>query len=108
MEELIRVYCCELELHLPMNKVLHDFDRANNPGVCTKNIYLSVITALPEGYSAIDKALACHTGSRGSNPEMTKVYSAPILFGTPAMCTLSISHNACHHMLQHEYLSRGR
>ena len=42
---------------------------------------------MPEGHSAMDKALACHTGGWGSNPDMTKVYS--ILSGTPAMCTLS-------------------
>ena len=32
----------------------------------------------------------------------TQVYSAPILSGTPAMCTLSLSHNACRHVLLHE------
>ena len=44
---------------------------------------------LPEGHSAMDKALGWHTGFRGSNPHTTRVYSAPILSGTPAMCTLS-------------------
>ena len=52
----------------------------------------------------MDKALACHTGSRGSNPDMTKVESAPILSGTSAMCTFSLtmpvvkcfSVNTCH------------
>ena len=39
----------------------------------------------PVGESAIDKALAWHTGGQGSNPDMTKVYSAPILTGTPAI-----------------------
>ena len=53
----------------------------------------------------MDKALACHTGGWGSNLDMTKVYSAPILLGPPAMGTLS--HNACRHELQHEYLLQG-
>ena len=40
----------------------------------------------------MDKALAWHTGGWGSIPDMTKVYySAPILSGTPAMCTLFFS-----------------
>ena len=38
---------------------------------------------LPEGHSAMDKALAWHTGSRGLNPDMTKGFSALILLGTP-------------------------
>ena len=50
------------------------------------------------------KALACHTVGQDSNPDTTKVYSAPILSGTPAMCTLSLtmpvvtcsSVNTCH------------
>ena len=64
----------------------------------------------PEGHSAMDKALPWHTGGRGSNSDTTKVYSAPTLSGTHAMCTLSLSHthNACHHMLQREFLSRRR
>ena len=40
---------------------------------------------------SMDKALACHTGSRGSNPYTTedffndeKIISAPILLGTHA------------------------
>ena len=37
----------------------------------------------------MDEALAWHTGGRGSNPDTTKVYSAPILSGTPAISTLS-------------------
>ena len=56
---------------------------------------------MPEGHSTMDKALACHTGVWGLNPDTTKVDSAPILLGTPAMCTLSLSHNACRHALQH-------
>ena len=39
----------------------------------------------------MDKALACHTGGRGLNLDMTKVYSASILSGTPAMCNLSLT-----------------
>ena len=39
----------------------------------------------------MDKALACHTGGRGMNRDTTKDFSAPILSGTPAMCTLSLS-----------------
>ena len=54
----------------------------------------------------MDKALACHTGGLGLNLDTTKFYCAPIFSRTPAMCTLS--HNACCHMLQHEYLSQGR
>ena len=53
-------------------------------------------------------ALAYHQGSQGSNLDTMKDFSAPILSGTPNMCTLSLSHNACHHVLQHEYLSWGR
>ena len=52
------------------------------------------------------EAMAWHTGGRGSSLDTTKVYSAPILSGTLAMCTLS--HNACRHVLQHEYLSQWR
>ena len=52
----------------------------------------------------MDKALACQAGGRGSNPDTTKEFSAPILSGTPAMCTLSLtmpvvtcsSMNTCH------------
>ena len=33
---------------------------------------------LHEGHCAINKALACHAGGRGLNPDTTKVYSAPI------------------------------
>ena len=33
---------------------------------------------LQEGHSTMDKALAWHTGGWGSNPDATKVYSAPI------------------------------
>ena len=53
----------------------------------------------------MDKAFTCHTGSWGSIPDTTKVYCAPILSGTPTMCTLS--HNACRNVLQREYLARG-
>ena len=60
---------------------------------------------LEERISAMDKALAWHTGSRGSNLDTTKVFSAPILSVTTAMCTLS--HNACYHVLQCEYLLQG-
>ena len=67
----------------------------------------SVLGSCPGSVSlrgiAMDKALACHTGSRGSNSDMTKVYSAPILSGTPP-CSLSLtmpvvtclSVNTCH------------
>ena len=55
----------------------------------------------------MEKALAWHTGSQGSNLDTTKVYSAPILSGSPAMCSLSLSHNACRHVLHREYLSEG-
>ena len=59
---------------------------------------------MPEGHSTTDKALAGHAGSWGSNPDMLKVYSAPIQSGTPTMRTLSLtmpvvmcsSVNACH------------
>ena len=52
----------------------------------------------------MDKALACHAGSQALNQDMTKDFSAPILSGTPAMCTLSptmpvvtcSSVNTCH------------
>ena len=52
----------------------------------------------------MDKALTWHTGIQGSNPDTSKVYRAPILLGTPAMCTLSLtmpvitcsSMNTCH------------
>ena len=64
------------------------------------------LTMKAEGGSTRDKALACHAGSWGSNPDTTKVYSAPILSGTHAMCTLS--HNACCHALHCQYLSHGR
>ena len=39
----------------------------------------------------MDKALACHTGGWGWNLDKTKVYSAPILSGTPVICTLSLT-----------------
>ena len=70
--------------------------------------YIEILGKLmqPEGHSTMDNALACHTGGPGSNPVTTKVYSAPILSGIPAMCTLS--HNACPHLLLREYLSQGR
>ena len=50
---------------------------------------------------AMDEALACHAGL---NPDMTKDFSAPILLGNPAMCTLTLtmlvvtcsSLNTCH------------
>ena len=60
---------------------------------------------LPEGHSTMDKALNCH-GAPGSNPDTTKVYCAPNLFGSPAMCTLS--HYACRHVVQREHLSWER
>ena len=37
----------------------------------------------------MDKALACHAGSRGSNPKITKEFSAPIVSVTPTTGTLS-------------------
>ena len=46
---------------------------------------------MPEGNSTMAKALAWHTGGPSSNPDMTKVYGAPILLGAPAMCTLSLT-----------------
>ena len=39
----------------------------------------------------MDKALGCHAGDLGLNPDITKVYSAPILSGTPSLCALSLS-----------------
>ena len=50
-----------------------------------------VLYSLPKGYSTMDKALPCHAGGRGSNLDMTKDFSAPILLGPPAMCSLSLS-----------------
>ena len=41
----------------------------------------------------MDKAFSCHTGGRGSNQDMTKDFSVPILLGTPA--TYTDSKNAC-------------
>ena len=42
----------------------------------------------------MDKALACNTGSQGLNPDTTKDFfnsekliSAPVLLGTPTVCT---------------------
>ena len=55
---------------------------------------------MPEGHRAMDKALACQAGGLGSNPDTTKEFSAPILLGTPITCTLSLSHNASHHVFQ--------
>ena len=52
----------------------------------------------------MDKALACHTGGLGSNPDTTKDFSAPILSCTPP-CALSLS---CHYVIQNEYLSQGK
>ena len=68
----------------------------------TGRIYLGVDK--PEGHSAMDDALAWHKGGQGLNPDTTKAYSAPILLGTPAMCTpsqtmpvvLCYSVNTCH------------
>ena len=37
------------------------------------------------------KVLACHAGGRGSNPDTTKDFSAPILLDTPTMSTLSLA-----------------
>ena len=39
----------------------------------------------------MDKALACHAGGQGSNPDTIKGFSVPILSGTPAMCSLSLT-----------------
>ena len=55
---------------------------------------------------AMDNALTCHTGHRGWNTDMTKDFSAPILSGTPAICTLS--DNVCRHLLYLEYSPCGR
>ena len=66
------------------------------------SVFLSLFS-MPKGHSAMDKALTWHAGSQGLNPDTTKVYGASILSGTPTLCTLS--HNASHHMLHHEYLS---
>ena len=38
----------------------------------------------------IDKALACHTGVQVQNLDTTQDFSAPILSGIPAMCTISL------------------
>ena len=40
---------------------------------------------LPKGHSAMDKALVCNAGGRGSNLDTAKDLSAPILTGTPEM-----------------------
>ena len=50
-----------------------------------------MLLALPEGHSAMDKALPCHADGRGSNPDTIKDFSAPILLEIPAMCTLSFA-----------------
>ena len=55
----------------------------------------------------VDKALACRTGGQGSNSRQDQEFFcfrkiqkyAPILSGTPP-CELSLSHNACCHVLQ--------
>ena len=72
----------------------------------------------PEGHSTMDKALACHTGGQGSNPNTTNVYSAPILlhslsFSLSLSLSLSLSHTHTHTQCllaraPIEYLSRGR
>ena len=59
---------------------------------------------MPEGHSVLEKALTWHADGWGLNPNTTKVYIAPILLSTPAMCTLShimpvapcSSVNSCH------------
>ena len=51
----------------------------------------------------MDKALVYHAGS--PNPNTTKDFSAPILLGTPAMC--SLSNIAFSYVLQRKYLSWG-
>ena len=47
---------------------------------------------LPEGCSAMDKELSRHSGSLGSNLDIPKIFSAPILLGTqPRALSLSLS-----------------
>ena len=55
-------------------------------------IYKFTMIALSQFKTARgDKALACHAGSRGSNPDITKKISAPIFPGTPATFALSLT-----------------
>ena len=39
----------------------------------------------------MDYPLACHPAGQGSNPDATKDFSAPILWGTPPPCALCLS-----------------
>ena len=49
----------------------------------------------------MDKALACHTGNQGSNPDRTK--KLIVLISSQAPCHVhSLPH--CRYVLQHEYL----
>ena len=65
---------------------------------------------IPEGHGVMDKALACHTGGRGLNAGQDQEL---FCFRKIKKCApippseLSLSHNACHHVLQREYLSQG-
>ena len=44
----------------------------------------------------MDLVLACHASGGGSNPDMPKDFSAPILSGTP-LCALSLSQSLLSH-----------
>ena len=46
---------------------------------------------MPEGHKTTDKTFAYHSGDLSSNPDMTNDFSGPILSGTSAMCTLSLT-----------------
>ena len=47
------------------------------------------IVIYPVGHNSMDKALHLHTGGWGSKFDISELYSAHILSGTSAMCTLS-------------------
>ena len=64
----------------------------NHCAVLPPPVTKSKILTMPEGHSAMDKALACHAGSQCSNPDMTKVYGAPILSGTLSLSQCMLSH----------------
>ena len=59
---------------------------------------------LPKGHSAMDKALAWHTGGRGFEPGHDQSVKVLLSSQVPLPCALSLSHNACHYVLQREYL----
>ena len=62
---------------------------------------------MDHNYSAMDKTLAYRAGGWDSNRDMTKDFSAPILLDTPPRA-LTLSHNACRHVLHLKYLSWGQ